>query len=96
MMSQSVGRGIDIPHGIAMRERFGAIGGIAEACAQIQSLDKKQNMLDMIGRLGTLKAGKLADIAVLDRNVFAMPLKDVKEVKVCLTISGGRVVYENL
>mgnify|MGYP001087539946 FL=1 len=79
-----------------MRERFGAIGGIAEACAQIQSLDKKQDMLDMIGRLGTLKAGKLADIAVLDRNVSAMPLKDVKEVKVCLTISGGRVVYENL
>ena len=93
MMSQSVGRGIDIPHGIAMRERFGAIGGIAEVCAQIQSLDKKQ---DMIGRLGTLKAGKLADIAVMDRNVSAIPLKDVKEVKVCLTISGGRVVYENL
>ena len=47
-------------------------------------------------RLGTLEAGKLADIAVLDRNVFAMPLKDVKQTKVCLTISDGRIVYENL
>ena len=47
-------------------------------------------------RLGTLETGKLADIAVLDRNVFAMPLKDVKQAKVCLTISDGRIVYENL
>lgn len=159
-------------------ERFGAMGGITEVYAQIQSLDKKQDVLDMIDhqlggdrgknywnrrkmwdsgicvscgtdlpllipdipeaitcgcggffadgesynegnmltvaemltawtrngqyncynedRLGTLEAGKLADIAVLDRNVFAMPLKDVKQTKVCLTISDGRIVYENL
>ena len=159
-------------------ERFGAMGGITEVYAQIQSLDKKQDVLDMIDRqlggdrgknywnrrkmwdsgicvscgtdlpllipdipeaitcgcggyfadgepyneqnmltvaemltawtrngqyncynedrLGTLETGKLADIAVLDRNVFAMPLKDVKQAKVCLTISDGRIVYENL
>ena len=159
-------------------ERFGAMGGITEVYAQIQSLDKKQDVLDMIDRqlggdrgknywnrrkmwdsgicvscgtdlpllipdipeaitcgcggffadgesyneqnmltmaemltawtlngqyncynedrLGTLEAGKLADIAVLDRNVFDMPLKDVKQAKVCLTISDGRIVYENL
>ena len=157
-------------------ERFGAMGGITEVYAQIQSLDKKQDVLDMIDRqlggdrgknywnrrkmwdsgicvscgtdlpllipdipeaitcgcggffadgesyneqnmltmaemltawtlngqyncynedrLGTLEAGKLADIAVLDRNVFDMPLKDVKQAKVCLTISDGRIVYE--
>lgn len=159
-------------------ERFGAIGGITEVYAQIQSLDKKQDILDMIDRqlggdrgknywnrrkmwdsgvcvscgtdlpllipdipeaitcgcggyfadgesfneqnmltvaemltawtkngqynccsedrLGTLEAGKLADIAVLDRDVFHMPLRDVKEAKVCLTISDGRIVYEKL
>lgn len=159
-------------------ERFGAMGGITEVYAQIQSLDKKQDVLDMIDRqlggdrgknywnrrkmwdsgicvscgtdlpllipdipeaitcgcggyfadgesyneqnmltvaemltawtrngqyncynedrLGTLEAGKLADIAVLDRDVFAMPLKDVKQARVCLTISDGRIVYENL
>ncbi len=159
-------------------ERFGAIGGITEVYAQIQSLDKKQDVLDMIDRqlgadrgknywnrrkmwdsgicvscgtdlpllipnipeaiscgcggyfsdgesynegnmltveqmltawtkngqyncynedrLGTLEAGKLADIAVLDRDVFHMPLKEAKEAKVCLTISDGRIVYQNL
>lgn len=156
-------------------ERFGKIGGITEVYAQIQSLDKKQDVMDMIDRqlgtdrgvnywnrrkmwdsgitvscgtdlpllipdipeaitcgcggyfadgesfntqnmltvgemlqawtrngqyncynedrLGTLEAGKLADIAVLDRDVFHMPLKDVKNARVCLTISDGRVVY---
>lgn len=159
-------------------ERFGKIGGITEVYAQIQSLDHKQDVLDMIDRqlggdrgknywnrrkmwdsgicvtcgtdlpllipdipeaitcgcggyfadnesyntqnmltvsemltawtkngqyncfnedrLGTLEAGKLADIAVLNEDVFSMPLIDVKNAKVCLTISDGRIVYENL
>ena len=47
-------------------------------------------------RLGTLTAGKLADIAVLDGDVFNTPIEKVKNIKVCLTISDGRVVYENL
>lgn len=157
-------------------ERFGAMGGITEVYAQIQSLDKKQDVLDMIdrqlggdrgknywnrrkmwdsgicvtcgtdlpllipdipeavtcgcggffadaesyneknmltvaemltawtkngqyncyneNRLGTLEAGKLADIAVLDRDIFHMPLREVKNAKVCMTISDGRIVYD--
>lgn len=47
-------------------------------------------------RLGTLTAGKLADIAVLDGDVFTTPIENVKNMKVCLTISDGRVVYDNL
>lgn len=46
--------------------------------------------------LGTLEAGKLADIAVLDKNVFQVPLGQIRDVQVCLTISDGTVVYENL
>lgn len=159
-------------------ERFGAMGGITEVYAQIQSLDKKQDVLDMIDtqlggdrgvnywnrrkmwdsgitvscgtdlpllipdipeaiycgvgghfadggvyneqnmltvpemltawtrngqyncynedRLGTLEPGKLADIAVLDGDVFAMPNEQVKNVQVALTVSDGRIVYEAL
>ena len=47
-------------------------------------------------RLGTLEAGKLADIAVLDGDVFTMPNEQVKDVKVALTISDGRIVYSAL
>lgn len=156
-------------------ERFGAMGGITEVYAQIQSLDNRQDVLDMIDRqlggdrgknywnrrkmwdsgicvtcgtdlpllipdipeaitcgcggyfadgysyneqnmltvaqmltawtrngqyscynedrLGILAPGMLADIAVLDRDVFRMPLAEVKNAKVCLTISDGRIVY---
>jgi predicted amidohydrolase YtcJ len=43
---------------------------------------------------GTLAAGMLADIAVLDRDVTAAAASQVGEVKVGATIVGGRVVYE--
>ena len=157
-------------------ERFGAMGGITEVYAQIQSLDKRQDVLDMIDRqlggdrgknywnrrkmwdsgicvtcgtdlpllipdipeavscgcggcfadgltyneqnmltvaemltawtkngqyscynedrLGTLEPGKLADIAVIDQDLFHVPLNEAKNAKVCMTISDGRIVYD--
>lgn len=46
--------------------------------------------------LGTLEEGKLADIAVLDKNIFNMSPETIKDTKVCLTIVDGKIVYENL
>lgn len=46
--------------------------------------------------LGTLEAEKLADIAVLDKDIFNTPMDKIREVKVCLTIVNGKVVYNNL
>jgi predicted amidohydrolase YtcJ len=43
---------------------------------------------------GSLTAGKLADIVVLDAHVFAIPLEHLKEIKVLCTIAGGKVVYQ--
>jgi len=43
---------------------------------------------------GTLAEGMLADIAVLDRDVDAMPADEIAQLKVTTTIVGGRVVYE--
>lgn len=45
-------------------------------------------------RLGSLEAGKLADIAVLDKNVFKECGEDLKETKVCMTICDGKIVYQ--
>ena len=45
---------------------------------------------------GSLAAGKLADLAVLDRDPFAIPPDALKKVKVLLTVVGGRVVFERL
>jgi predicted amidohydrolase YtcJ len=43
---------------------------------------------------GTLSAGMLADIAVLDRNISAAAGTELSDLKVTATIVGGLVVYE--
>jgi predicted amidohydrolase YtcJ len=44
--------------------------------------------------LGTLEPGKLADLVVLDRNLFDIPVEEIREVKVKLTVMDGKVVKE--
>jgi hypothetical protein len=44
--------------------------------------------------LGTLEAGKLADLIVLDRNLFAVDAEEIRQTKVCLTMMDGSIVYE--
>ena len=43
--------------------------------------------------LGSLEPGKLADMIVLDRNVFQIPADDIANVKVLRTIVGGKTVH---
>ena len=43
---------------------------------------------------GTIEAGKLADLAVLDRDYFAVPEEEIKDVGVEMTVVGGKVVWE--
>ncbi len=43
---------------------------------------------------GSITVGKLADLAVLNQNLFEIPLKEILNTKVDLTILGGKVVYE--
>ncbi|MFJ7993210.1 amidohydrolase [Peribacillus frigoritolerans] len=44
--------------------------------------------------LGTLEAGKLADIIVLERNLFEVLVEEIPDIKVLLTIVDGQVVYD--
>jgi predicted amidohydrolase YtcJ len=45
---------------------------------------------------GSLEAGKLADLLVLDRNLFAIPAGEISEAKVLVTIFEGREVFGSL
>ncbi|MBT2667189.1 amidohydrolase [Bacillus sp. ISL-4] len=45
--------------------------------------------------LGTIEAGKLADLVVLDRNLFDIPENEVLKTKVELTINDGKVVFKS-
>jgi predicted amidohydrolase YtcJ len=42
---------------------------------------------------GMLKAGMLADVVVIDRDLFAIPAVQIKDAKVVLTMVGGRIVH---
>ena len=48
----------------------------------------------MEDRTGVLRAGMLADLTVLDRDIFAIPAESLNTVKATATIVGGRVVFE--
>jgi predicted amidohydrolase YtcJ len=43
---------------------------------------------------GTIEAGKLADIAVLSQDIFAVPAQELPKTVSVLTLVGGKVVYE--
>jgi len=46
--------------------------------------------------VGTLEAGKLADIVILDRNIFEIDAKELLETEVVRTIVGGCTIYNVL
>ena len=46
-------------------------------------------------KVGTLEAGKYADIIVADKNLFAIPAEEIKDCCTILTVFNGRIVYEN-
>ena len=43
---------------------------------------------------GSLEPGKLADMAVLDRDIMAVPDEQVREAACTMTVLGGRVIYQ--
>jgi predicted amidohydrolase YtcJ len=43
---------------------------------------------------GTITPGKLADLVILTRDIFAIDPKEIENVKVLMTMVDGRVVYE--
>jgi predicted amidohydrolase YtcJ len=51
-------------------------------------------LLFMEKELGTLEAGKLADLVVLDRDYMTVALDDILNIKPVMTMAGGRIVYE--
>jgi predicted amidohydrolase YtcJ len=49
----------------------------------------------MEDRIGSIEPGKLADLVVLDRDFFAVPDAEIKQIRSVLTMVNGRVVYDS-
>jgi hypothetical protein len=45
---------------------------------------------------GSIEAGKLADLVVLDRDIFSVEPERIKDARVVMTVVGGRVVHDAL
>jgi predicted amidohydrolase YtcJ len=45
--------------------------------------------------LGSLEPGKLADLVVLERDLFEVPPEEIHAVPIAATVVGGKVVYRN-
>jgi len=46
--------------------------------------------------LGSIETGNHGDLAVLDRDCFAVPDEDLKRTRSLLTVVGGRIVHDEL
>jgi hypothetical protein len=44
--------------------------------------------------LGSIQPGKLADLIVIDRDYLTVPPDQIKDIKVLMTVIGGRIVYD--
>ncbi len=51
-------------------------------------LEKEEHMK------GSLEPGKLADMVILDRDILAVPVDEIDQVKVLTTIIGGKIIYQ--
>jgi predicted amidohydrolase YtcJ len=64
---------------------------LADAIASYTREAAFVNFLD--DRTGSIEAGKLADLVVLDRNLFELPAQEISDARVVATLFGGRVVH---
>ena len=67
---------------------------LATALAAFTTNSAYVNGIDEVS--GSIQVGMLADLVVLDRNLFSIPAKQISETKVLLTLFGGRPVHGEL
>lgn len=81
---------------------FPALQGMLDRGGESVSLEAAIEMMTIAGsravgmddRTGTIEPGKSADLIVLDRNLFEIPISEVGEARVLRTVFEGQTVHE--
>jgi predicted amidohydrolase YtcJ len=76
------------------RGRLSEDPGLARATAVRAMTANAAYELHQERETGSLEVGKLADLIVLDRDVFGIPAEDIAGTQVLQTVVGGRIVYQ--
>lgn len=50
--------------------------------------------MHMEDKLGSIEVGKYADLVVLEKNLFEIPVAEIHNVKVCETVMDGKTIYK--
>lgn len=80
-MSEDSGPAHNAKERVALEEMIAAY---TRNAAWIMSLEEKT---------GSIEVGKRADLIVLDKNLFEIPVEDINSAKVLLTLMDGKLVY---
>ena len=82
------------PHGERPNERYGTIEGLSVSEVIAAYTTGGAHAARRSRDLGTIEVGKRADIAVLNQNLFEIPIEDISETKVLYTFLDGKLVYQ--
>jgi predicted amidohydrolase YtcJ len=83
---------------VTRKNKFGQSIAPQEAISRAEALQAYTSAGTWLTReerlKGTIEIGKLADLAVLDRDYFTVPAEEIKDVRVEMTVVGGKVMWQ--
>jgi predicted amidohydrolase YtcJ len=85
---------------LTRQDSLGVVAGVLNA-AEAVDLDtmlaaytsRGAWLMHQDAEVGSIATGKLADVVVLDRNLFRIPPAGISDARVLVTLLGGRIVY---
>jgi predicted amidohydrolase YtcJ len=79
----------------AGREPFGLAESVDRQTALRSYTAWGARQMFLEDKIGTLEAGKRADIAIWDRNLYTIPTAEIKDMKCLMTLLDGEVVFRS-
>jgi len=79
----------------AGREPFGSAESVDRRTALRSYTAWSARQMFLEDKIGTLEAGKRADIAIWDRNLYTAPTEQIKDMKCLMTLLDGEIVYRS-